>query len=113
MFHSEQKCVLSKASWDMEQVHSGICELGQFVVFRCNLVQFNHILQCFFYWQRDKKYDCVSASEATLRDIGKYITRVGADDIPQRNKTQPHRVHVSFGMLYILTLRGLCNACSV
>ena len=32
ILHSEQKCAhfcLNGALWDMEQVHSGICELGQ------------------------------------------------------------------------------------
>ena len=29
-FHSEQKCIHFGALWDLDQVHSGVCELGQF-----------------------------------------------------------------------------------
>ena len=41
MLHSEQKCAYL---WNMEQVHSGICELGQL-------------------------YDNLSTSEITFRDM--------------------------------------------
>ena len=78
-------------------------------------VSFSHILQGYFTGT-GTIHDCPSASEATLKNMGKYITRIHNNQLYNHNKTRHNKmVYIFYGIysvawypIYIPYWLGLC-----
>ena len=79
-------------------IYSTSQEMWSWFMFCCVLAVNRPILPIFsvlFHWHWGQSYDCPSASEVTLKNVGERITRIHQEQIRSPNTTN----HISWDIL--------------